>query len=1119
MKSRLSILAVFLTAVFVSFVILNHRTVAPAKYDLSTSKGLNAYLFAQKVEKKKHQKFDRPDDAMEEEIALRSEINQPFSYSGNWRFQAWEQAQTMRNPSRDVLPWEEHGPANIGGRTRALIIDPRDSTVWYAGSVGGGVWMTTNMGLNWTCLTDSMPVISVTTLAQSSSEPDIIYAGTGEGFYNSDAVIGDGILKTSDGGAHWTQLSSTVNNSSFRYVNRIVVNPRDPQNVLAATNTGLYRSMDGGATWTETFNNSNRIQQVVANPHNFDVLYLTSNEVGIFKSTDNGQTWNQVDTFTGNFYRIEMAVAPSDPDVLYAATVNGSSGLGSFYRSADAGVSWFSIPSSVNWLGGQGWYDNTLVVDPFDANRVYVGGINLYQCNVNGSNMSVSQISMWYSQPNYPYVHADQHFLVTLPLAGGTFGIVATNDGGVFYSPDEGATWNTRISNYNVTQFYDGDMHPGMVRIIAGAQDNGTDLSPAGADSASSWTQPVGGDGFDCAWNKSDAQVLYATLYSTRIYKSTNDGNSFYEANNGLPSSSIFHTPLAMSPFDPDVLFTAGDGDAVYRTDDGAENWQFVSANFSSYPRKKIAPSLSTPDVVWAGSISDYINVSTDGGQSFSLVNRPAGSPNGTMTGISTHPSLDSTAFVTYGVSGYGKIFRTDDLGQTWTDITHNLPDIPVHCVLVMPNDTSMIWIGTDVGIFESTDDGQTWMYSNSGLPAVSVRRLKIIGQRVLAVTHGRGTFSVFMEELPPIELPLLPPILADLSYPLPGNDDLAISFSTRSAHDSVRITLDDSVNVMLGSIDAYVDTGYTFNDVGLGTHTISVVGLNDGVAYASETQTITLYNPEISVTDNFDSTASFFSGDFTVSQEPGFLSKTLNSPHPYGSGQDYYAILGVPIVVQPNQELTYRDIAIVEPGESGSEYPDSDFWDYVTVEGSTDGMNWTILVDPYDCRFNPTWLQAYNSGGSGNETMFQDHTVLLTDTYSENTLIYIRFHLFADEYVTGWGWGIDDVRIGTDLSVLPNPSLPQSLTIYPAYPNPFNSTTVIPIRLAQSGNLNVTIYNILGQKVRALETNRAVRSGETVFLKWNGQNDRGAEAASGTYMIRTVSGNQQKTLKVLYIK
>ncbi|NOZ75317.1 MAG: T9SS type A sorting domain-containing protein [FCB group bacterium] len=1120
MKIRLAIFTSLLSITILATALITDRNAVPPKFDLSTSEGLNAYLFANKMARKSKPKYDKPDLAALEEIALRSELNQPFSYTGNWRFQAWEEAQAMIDPTRTTLPWEEHGPANVGGRTRSIVVDPNDSTHWYAGSVGGGVWETTNMGQSWISLTDMMPVISVTTLALCYSQPDVIYAGTGEGFYNSDAVIGDGILKTSDGGHRWVQLGSTVSNPSFKYVNRIIVNPTDPLNVLAATNTGVYRSVDGGVSWTEVFNNDHRIQQIIANPHNFAELYITANGSGIFKSNDNGVSWNQVDTFSGTFYRIEMAIAPSNPSILYAAIVNGSAGLGGFYRSEDSGTSWTQITSSVNWLGGQGWYDNTLVVNPFNPDIVLVGGINLYRCTLTGNSMNVEQITQWYQQPSYPYVHADQHFMTTIPHIDGTFGVVATNDGGVFYSPDGGNTWEPRIQNYNVTQFYDGDMHPGRVQIIAGAQDNGTNLSPPAADSTSAWTEPVGGDGFDCAWNKFDPDIMYATLYSTRIYKSTDGGNSFFSVDNGLQESSIFHTPLAMNPFDPDILYTAGDGNAFYRTVNGGDSWDFVNVNYNGYPRKKIGPSLSNPDIVWTSSLSDNINVSTDNGLTFSTVSRPSGSPNGTPTGISTHPSLDSTAFVTFGVSGYGKIFRTDDLGQTWTNLTNNLPNIPVHCVLVMPHHTNEIWIGTDVGLFVSSDEGSTWAYADSGLPAVSIRRLKIIGQRVLVVTHGRGTFSVYLDELPPIELPVLAPILYPLDYPTPGSSTVTIRFSVRSAVDSLQITLDDSVQYILGPVDAYTDTNFTLTNVDLGPLMVSVTGYANGQPYVSETESLILYAPATYVVESFDSTTSAISGDLLISQDPGFDSNTLHTLHPYGSGQNYIATLGIPIIVQPGMEMTYRDVAIVETGEAGSEYPDYSMWDYVTVEGSTDGINWTILIDPYDARADGAWLQSYNAGGGANESMLVTHTIALNDFFAEDQLIYIRFRLFADGYVTGWGWAIDDVTIGTGpLNTQSNSVLPTEITLYPAYPNPFNGTTVISLQVSRSGPINVSIVDLLGREIRTLANRRQVIGGKTVFLRWDGKNNAGREAASGPYWVRLSTNDILKSEKIMYMK
>ncbi len=1128
---RVVILSLFVAGMYL--IIRPAHSKKKPQFDTSTSQGLEAYLLAQKKIKKARPKFDKPDKAMEEEIALRSEVDKPMAYRGSWRFRAFNQALLNKSFSlrkTAALNWVERGPANFGGRTRAIVVHPDNSDIWWAGAVGGGIWKTTNAGASWTCQTDNMPIISVTSLAICKNQPDILYAGTGEGFYNIDAIIGDGLFKTSDGGATWQQISSTVSNANFRYVNRLVVDPDNPNLVVVATNTGVYRTTDGGDTWTETFHlvaNDRvlRVQQIIANPLNFNTQFITVDgrgdtgtyPGGIFKSTDGGQTWTRTSEEIVNHYRIEMAISETDTSILYASPVDDSSGLLGFFRSSDAGHTWTDYGNSTNWLGGQGWYDNALVVSPIDPDIIIVGGINIFRVRINGSSMAVDQLTNWYTGTEYPYVHADQHALVTIQTSVANFSIIAGNDGGVHYSTDAGSSWSEKNNGYNVTQYYDSDRHPTSNEFIGGTQDNGTHRSPIDPTNTSSWDRVIGGDGFDCAWNKTDPSVVYGTLYYTKIYKSTDGGYNFSYVNNGMPESDIFHTPLAMDPNNSDKLFTAGNNNTIYWTDDAAANWHSVTIANNDYTRYRIAVSLSNSNIVWAGGTTIYINVSTDGGQSFSQVNQPAGSPHAWLTGISTHPGKDSTAFLTIGASGYGKIYRTDDLGQTWTDITNNLPDVPVYTVLVMPFDSTEIWIGTDIGLFISYDEGQTWQINND-IPAVSIRRLKIIDQEIVATTHGRGIWSVHRDEL--AGNPLLAPTLQDLTVPNPNTHVLKIRFTANDDYDSVQVIVNGNVVDRLLNITTSVDTFGTYLTTPPEDVTAQVVGYQGSKNAPSAEKSRHIYAAQDTITEDFDNNSTTFFGDMYIDQPAGFNSPLLNTDHPYTDGMTYIAYLGTPITVKTGALLNYNDVAIVEPGEAGSVYPDDNFWDYVTVEGSDDGDNWTILIEPYDCRYDADWQNAYDNGQDGDASMLRTHQVDLTTYYALEDNIYLRFRLYADANTNGWGWAFDDVTVTNTISSIDRDFLHvKKFELVGNYPNPFNPVTTILFTLEKTGPATLNIYNALGQKVRTLLNNQLLSADKVHQIVWNGRNDHGNQLPSGTYYYRLVAGKHSQIKKMVLLK
>ena len=243
---------------------------------------------------------------------------------------------TFGASASDASTFKERGPFNVPGRTRAIVVDASDSNgnTWYAAGVGGGVWKTSNAGATWTNLTPDMENIAVVTLAQSSSQPNVLYAGTGESWSgNLDAIDGSGVFKSSDGGVTWTNVSPLNSSghihSDFSSVSRVIVDPSNPDIVVASTTYKIYRSINGGGDWTVVYSSSSgKVQQILSAPSNFNIQYASVNGGGIKKSEDAGISWSSTGNFSiSSFGRSEVAVSHSDPNVLYAATTGGGSWL------------------------------------------------------------------------------------------------------------------------------------------------------------------------------------------------------------------------------------------------------------------------------------------------------------------------------------------------------------------------------------------------------------------------------------------------------------------------------------------------------------------------------------------------------------------------------------------------------------------------------------------------------------------------------------------------------------------------------------------------------------------------------------------------------------------------
>lgn len=293
--------------------------------------------------------------------------------------------------------WTWLGPGNIGGRTRALVVHPTTPTVMWAGSVGGGVWRTTSGGVTWAPLTDFMGSLAVSCLVLQPADPPhppastVLYAGTGEGYYNGDALRGAGLFKSTDGGVTWTQLSSTAN-PNFYWVNRLAFSA-DGKTLLAATRNGLFRSTNGGTTWTSLPAPVNReILDVRFHPTDNTRCVAAGRGGEAFYSTNGGTAWTQatgLPSVAGFGGRVELAYARANPNTLYASVDNNA---GEVYVSADGGKTFALKNTGTNYLGGQGWYDNTIWAgDPTNVNLVVVGGLDLYRSTNGGT--TFTQIS------------------------------------------------------------------------------------------------------------------------------------------------------------------------------------------------------------------------------------------------------------------------------------------------------------------------------------------------------------------------------------------------------------------------------------------------------------------------------------------------------------------------------------------------------------------------------------------------------------------------------------------------------------------------------------------------------------------------------------------------------
>ncbi|MFH1051782.1 MAG: T9SS type A sorting domain-containing protein [bacterium] len=1308
-------------------------------------------------EYEKPQKFDVPYLFAELHTMIRTREGEEMpSYKPNQRHIEYVKAvnnsdKKFREKPQAQLNWIERGPGNVGGRTRAFIVDPTDTShqTWFAGSVAGGIWKTTDKGQNWRNLTPFLPNLATTTLAYSGANPDIIYAGTGEGFMNLDAVNGDGIFKSTDHGETWTQIPSSAR---FKSINRIIVDPANPNMVLCCANdmnvsgnqaqryfqprnSTIEKSTNGGVTWRTVYEAGEyRVQQIIADPNNFNIQYASINGIGIIKSTNAGSTWFESSDGLGLCQRIEMAISPSNTNKLYLSVENGSTS--DFYMTENAGALWYlvnDIKKNNSWLSSQGWYDNCIAVHPFNENIIFVGGVNIFKIEMQSGQDSVFKITdieknnidsyMTFYDSGLPYenggigrgedfwdeellgddeyttveirlgqgrsqkahrfimqgdeyiykdyvnvpfevqdlknlkqigvsfvdrnnnskfdllesdepefiithavnysnqannnikssikykpsfiitpllkegaiwdalnipssklkiywdavytkkrkttavtdgygqfgnpnnnsiVHVDQHNITMIPIdeQKSEYWILIGNDGGVAYSTNGGTNWTeTDHNGYNTSQFYGCDKKPGANEYIGGTQDNGTYISNMGenANWGTKYRMVIGGDGFEAVWNYKDSMKLLGSSQFNTLRKSTDGGETWFgvgwEITDGYGTGGPFVTKLAKSLYDADLVFAVGKS-GVWRSENFGSSWQLLAIPDSLwrsggyYSNAQVEISVANPQIVWAAvnmSEKGRIQLSTDGGLSFNPVNNYELVPMGRLTGLESHPIDENTAYSLFSFANAPKILKTTDKGESWFDISgfdddsvskNGFPDVAVYCLQVMPFDTNIIWVGTEIGLFESTDNAVSWHYADNGLPPVAIWQMKIVDDQVVVATHGRGIWSVTLPQLKDYEPPniTLAPNIQGMGQSPTGK--LAIKTNLRSVYDSTSVFVKSSNSIdfvksytLYGNeiaetkikVDEPVDSEEVVN-----TYIISYkngreykTGVFSTVLYPLGEEQVTYYN-------DFEESKQGFGGNgFSVDTIPKFIGSALQTRHKYQNNSAYQNILLTPIVVADSLAMfNYEDIAIVEPGEEGSEWGQGEFYDYVVVEATRDGFDWFALGRGYDAKFDSLWLAVYNGDTALTQDMYRKHEVDLLDYFDKRDTILIRFRLYADQGANGWGWTIDNIDIQPNgyLDVKDSYKQNDIFRINKIYPNPATRNVNIDISLNTGTDLEIVAYDIKG-KLLSNVFNYSLQEGEHL-ISFDTKN-----IGTGTVFLKFKSKDRTEFRKIVIMK
>ena len=652
--------------------------------------------------------------------------------------------------------WEEIGPYNVGGRVRAIAHHPTLPDVLYVGAASGGIWKSTDNGATWSAAINGQTTLAVGALAIDFQNPDVIYAGSGEDTQPTSSYFADGLFKSIDGGATWANVGMRMA-SGF---SRIITHRQKPGVVYVATvggDEGFFRSSDAGATWTKTL--ASACHDIAVDPVDNDIVFASFG-MTVRRSTDGGRTWVVVrNGLPGSGgARVALAAAPSDRNRFYALYARGNSNdttgangeIGEIYRTDDGGANWVKMISfDESFFNGQGWYDICLAVHPTRPDIVLAGGIDIYRSS-NGGRTFTNITNIYSTWPPIDIAHADQHTLLFDPTNPDR--VLLGNDGGVYVSTTSGMQWRRLSLRLPITQFYRMDVDPtDVTRVYGGTQDNGTAGSISGAGQP--WSEISGGDGFWVAVDPLDPTYVYSEVYyGSQIYRVDTRTLQTEYLGWDIPEQGDWSTPLVISPVDGAIYSGRFD---LWRSENDGRSWSGLGASSGNFI-SSIGLSMHNAGHIVVGTNNGRIRSSTDNGRTWQLA---TGGLSRTVTDLRFDPTRASRVYATYSGFRSGHVFRSDDYGRTFVDISATLPDAPANTIAIDPADPRRLFVGTDAGVFITLDGGENWLSFNDQLPPAAVVDLKIHGasRTLIAATHGRSMFRFDLSTIDPQPLILSP--------------------------------------------------------------------------------------------------------------------------------------------------------------------------------------------------------------------------------------------------------------------------------------------------------------------------------------------------------------------------
>jgi photosystem II stability/assembly factor-like uncharacterized protein len=707
-----------------------------------------------------------------------------------------------------ALRWREVGPYR-GGRSAAVTGVPGDRATYYFGATGGGVWKTTDAGNSWRNVSDGFFGGSIGDVAVAASDPNVVYAGTGEATVRGNVSEGDGMWRSTDAGKNWKRAGLP----DSRHITRIRVHPRNPDLVYAAVlghlfgrnaERGVYRSSDGGGTWKRVLYVDDAVGafDLAMDPANPRVLYASTWRIrrtpyslesggpgsGLWKSSDGGDSWTDLSRNPGlpkaTLGVIGVAVSRTDPDSVYALVEAADGGL---FRSRDGGKTW-KLASSEHEARQRAWYYSRVFVDPSDADSIYVVNVLFLHSKDGGKTFSRIRVP-----------HGDNHDLWIDPADPRR--MIESNDGGAQVSEDGGRTW-TRQDNQPTAQIYRVSTDSHFPYRIYGAQQDNSALRIASRGAGPGigrrdWEPTAGGESGYVLADPRNPEVVYGGSYGgflVRLNHATGEvrdvnpwpDNPMGAGAAGLEYRFQWNFPVALSPHDPRVLYVGAN--VLWKSTDEGQSWTVISPDLTRNDKSKqgpsggpitkdntsveyydtlftVAESPVTAGVLWAGSDDGLVHLSQDGGAHWQDVTPPDLPAWAQINSIEASPADAGAAYFAatlYKTDDYHPyLFKTSDYGRHWARIDGGIA--PTHFTRVVRADPArrgLLYAGTQGGVYVSFDDGARWRPLQLNLPLVPVTDLTVKEGDLVAATEGRG-FWVLDDLAPLRELAADPGLVA----------------------------------------------------------------------------------------------------------------------------------------------------------------------------------------------------------------------------------------------------------------------------------------------------------------------------------------------------------------------